>query len=35
MTEKIDAVVMGFIVSNIIFWSALGVASFYHLFKRF
>ena len=35
MEVKFDVVVMGFIVSNIIFWSALGVASFYHLFKRF
>lgn len=35
MEEKLDAVVMGFIVSNIIFWTSFGVASFYHLFKRF
>ena len=35
MEAKLDAVVMGFMVSNVIFWSALGVASFYHLFKRF
>ena len=34
MVEKIDGAVMGFIVSNIIFWTALGVASFYHFFKR-
>lgn len=35
MEAKIDAVVMGFIVSNIIFWTSFGVSSFYHLFKRF
>lgn len=35
MTDKIDSAVMGFIVSNIIFWTSFGVASFYHLFKRF